>query len=160
MALRRLEGFRHRLSILDPHDGPVSAYKAAESELHDAEVDYKYCVYYPTNEDFIRPPTKAERQLSTIIQEKQVELWDLVEQCMKKGNPLEDIRDGRIVARSSSTPSTTQRPQSKALAIIKANSSVRDGMGPQYVDFRNQQKLGRLTISKHTPGSLHMLMLW
>ena len=111
MALRRLEGFRHRLSTLDPHDGPVSAYKAAESELHDAEVDYKYCLYYPINEGFIRPPTKAERQLSTTTQEKQVELWDLVEHYMMEGRPLEDIRDGRIVRRSSNAPSSTHHDQ-------------------------------------------------
>ena len=111
MALRRLEGFRHRLSTLDPHDGPVSAYKVAESELHDAEVDYKYCLYYPVNENFIRPPTKAKRQLSTTTQEKQVELWDLVEHYMKEGRPLEDIRDGRIIGRSSNTPSSTHHDQ-------------------------------------------------
>ena len=111
MALRRLEGFRHRLSTLDPHDGPVSAYKVAESELHDAEVDYKYCLYYPINENFIRPPTKAKRQLSTTTQEKQLELWDLVEHYMKEGRPLEDIRDGRIVGRSSNTPSSTHHDQ-------------------------------------------------
>ena len=106
-ASRRLEGFRHRLSILDPHDGPVSTYKAAESELHDAEVDYNYCLYYPVDEDFIRPPTKGERQDSTTTQEKQIKLWDLVEQGMKTGRLLEDIRDGRIVTRSSNTPSST-----------------------------------------------------
>ena len=111
MALRRLEVFRHRLSTLDPHDGPVSAYKVAESELHDAEVDYKYCLYYPINENFIRPPTKAKRQLSTTTQEKQLELWDLVEHYMKEGRPLEDIRDGRIVGRSSNTPSSTHHDQ-------------------------------------------------
>ena len=111
MALRRLEGFRHRLSILDTHDGPVSTYKAAESELHDAEVDYNYCLYYPVDEDFIRPPTRVERQVSTTTQEKQITLWDLVEQGMKAGRRLEDIRDGRTVARSSNTPSSTDHDQ-------------------------------------------------
>ena len=111
MALRRLEGFRHRLSTLDPHDGPVSAYKAAKSELHDAEVDYKYCLYYPINEDFKRPPTKAKRQSSTTTEERQVQLWDLVEHHMEEGKPLEDIKCGRIVRRSSSTPSSTHQDQ-------------------------------------------------
>ena len=111
MALRRLEGFRHRLATLNSHDGPVSPYAVAISELHDAEVDYKYCLYYPTNEDFIRPPTKAKRQLLTTTEDRQVELWVLVEHYMGKGKPLEDIRDGRTIRLSSITPSSTHHNQ-------------------------------------------------
>lgn len=111
IALRRFEGFRHRLSTLDPHDGPVSTYKAVESELHDAEVDYNYCLYYPVDEDFIRPPTRAERQVSTTTQEKQIRLWELVEQGMWAGRPLENIRGGKTIARGSNTPSSTHHDQ-------------------------------------------------
>ena len=111
VALRRLEGFRHRLSILDPHDGPVSTYKAAESELHDAEVDYNYCLYFPVDEDFIRPPTRAERLVSTTTQEKQIKLWDLVKQGMELGRPLDEISGGKTIARDSNAPSSTHNDQ-------------------------------------------------
>ena len=111
VALRRLEGFRHQLATLDPHDGPVSTYEVAKSEFHDAEVDYKYCLYYPINEDFVRPPTKAKRQLFTTTEEKQVELWLLVEHYMEEGKPLDDIRNGRVSRLSSITPSSTHHDQ-------------------------------------------------
>ena len=153
MALRRLEGFRHRLSTLDPHDGPVSAYKAAESELHDAEVDYNYCLYYPVNVDFVRPPTKAKRQLSTTPQEKQVELWGLVEHYMKEGRPLDDIRDGRIVGRSSSTPSSTyhdqqERSTSDDGVILNLEDAPSGYSGPSIIDTD-----GRTQVFEQIPES-------
>ena len=138
MALRRLEGFRHRLSILDPHDGPVSVYKAAESELHDAEVDYNYCLYYPVDEDFVRPPTRAERQVSTTTQEKQIKLWDLVEQGMKVGRPLKDIRDARTVACSSNTPPSTHHDQEDSASdggvILNLEDTPAGYSGPRISD--------------------------
>lgn len=151
VALRRLEGFRHWLSILDPHDGPVSTYKAAESELHDAEVDYNYCLYYPVDEDFIRPPMKAERQVSTTTQEKQIKLWDLVEQRMKTGRPLEDIRDGRIVACSSNTPSSTHHDEEEDSAsdggvILNLEEAPSRYSGPRISDPD-----GRSRVSEQIP---------
>ena len=140
MALRRLEGFRHRLATLDPHDGPVSTYEVAKSELHDAEVDYKYCLYYPINEDFIRPPTKAKRQLFTTTEEKQVELWVLIEQYMEEGRQLEDIRDGRIIRLSSITPSSTHHDQQEQSSsddggVILDLEDPRSGYsGPSMID--------------------------
>lgn len=100
MALARVEGLRIRLSAMDPHDGPVSEYKSAEEELHDAEVDYNYCLYFPTDEDFQPPPVSAARKSTpkgTPISER-VRMWSAIEQCMKEGT-LQNLREeGRLAA--------------------------------------------------------------
>ncbi|KAK3170618.1 hypothetical protein OEA41_002699 [Lepraria neglecta] len=98
IALDRLEGFRQRLSGIDPHDGPVSAYQTAQQELHAANVDYNYCLFYPLGAKFLKPPTATSRthgRMQTATQEKRLQMWQLAEQCMKNGT-LQDLRDGRI----------------------------------------------------------------
>ena len=94
VALERVEGLRIQLSAMDPHDGPVSAYKSAKEELHNAEVDYNYCLYFPTDEEFHPPPVSAARNdtpKESDGRERTVRLWDMIEKCMKEGT-LQDLK--------------------------------------------------------------------
>lgn len=98
MALERVEGLRIRLSAMDPHDGPVSAYGSAQQELHDAEVDYNYCLYFPDDEAFQPPPLSTARKFTPKrkdSREHRLRLWSMVEQCMKEGT-LQDLKEGKI----------------------------------------------------------------
>lgn len=110
VALERVEGLRIRLSGMDPHDGPVSAYKSAEDELHDAEVDYNYCLYYPLDEEFCPPPGSAARNpipKGTSTGDS-VRMWDMIERCMKEGT-LPDLREkGRLAAWLKGAPPSIQ----------------------------------------------------
>ena len=98
VALERLNALRFRLSSMSPHDGPVSAYQVAKEELHNAEVDYNYCLYFPSDEAFQSPPLPAARK-STPKKDNSKEyrsrLRSIVEQCMKEGT-LHDLKDGKI----------------------------------------------------------------
>lgn len=98
MALERVKALRFRLSSMSPHDGPVSAYKLAKQELHNAEVDYNYCLYFPSDEAFQPPPLSTAYKSTTTkndIGEYGLRLWSVVEQCMKQGT-LRDLKDGKI----------------------------------------------------------------
>ena len=99
VALERVEAYRIRLSFMDPSDGPVSAYKSAQQELNEAEVDYNYCLYFPSNKAFQSPPLSTARKSTPKNENERREfrlcLWSMVEQCMKEGT-LQDLKDGRI----------------------------------------------------------------
>lgn len=100
MAFERVEGLRYRLSTLNPSDGPVSTYESAREELHEAEVDYNYCLYFPSDEAFLPPPRSAARKITpkkkrSKAEECTLRLWSMVEQCMKVGT-LKDLKDGKI----------------------------------------------------------------
>ena len=111
VALERVEGLRIRLSAIDPHDGPVSEYESAEEELHDAEVDYNYCLYFPTDEEFQPPPVSAARGFNPKerdSRERRVRMWDVIERCMKEGT-LRDLREeGRFAAWLKGAPPSSQ----------------------------------------------------
>lgn len=113
VALERIEGLRIRLSALDPHDGPISAYKSAQQELHNAEVDYNYCLYFPAGEAFQPPPRSTARNSTQKTQdgrEYRLRIWSMVEQCMKEG-VLQDLKEGKTrvsSAERSSQPSPGQ----------------------------------------------------
>ena len=88
---------------MNPNDGPVSAYKSVQQELNDAEVDYNYCLYFPSNSAFQPPPLSTARK-STPKKKKgsrefRLRLWTIVEQCMKDGT-LQDLKDGKIPVNS------------------------------------------------------------
>ena len=103
MALERLEGLRVRLSAMNPHDGPISVYKSAQQELHDAEVDYNYCLYFPVDEAFQPPPLSTARKFAPKEQdsrEYRLRMWSMVEQCMNEGT-LQDLGVGKIRVRSA-----------------------------------------------------------
>ena len=100
VALTRLKGFRERLTGMDPHDGPVSAYQSARVELENAEVEYNYCLYFPINESFGSPPPMSARRgvmAITAKHERRVRIWNLIKKCMKEGT-LQDLRDGKLTA--------------------------------------------------------------
>ena len=103
MALERFEGLRVRLSSMNPHDGPVSAYKSAQQELHNAEVDYNYCLYFPSDEVFHPPPPSTGRNSTPTKEddrEYRLRLWTVVEHSMKEGT-LQALRDGKIRVESA-----------------------------------------------------------
>ncbi|KAL2045272.1 hypothetical protein N7G274_002355 [Stereocaulon virgatum] len=99
IALERIDGYRRRLSAMNPHDGPVSAYESAQQELHAAEVDYNYCLFYPHRAPFLWPPTASARshgRIQTAAQEKRQRFWQLTEICMKNGT-LHELRNGKVL---------------------------------------------------------------
>ena len=105
VALARVEGLRVRLSAMDPHDGPVSAYKTVEEELHNAEVDYNYCLYFPIDEEFHPPPVSAARNLKpkeSNSRERRVRLWEMIEQRMKDGTLQDPNKERKIRVGSDS----------------------------------------------------------
>ena len=98
VALERIEGLRIRLSALNPHDGPVSAYKSTQQELYNAKVDYNYCQYFPAKEPFQPPPHSTARNSTQETKDNgdySSRMWSLVEQCMNEGT-LRDLNEGRI----------------------------------------------------------------
>lgn len=128
MALERVKALRFRLSSMSPHDGPVSAYKSLKQELHNAEVDYNYCLYFPSHDAFQSPPlSTASKSPSTKNDsgEYRLRLWSVVEQCMKKGT-LRDLKDGKIPVSSAecldqaSPAQTEQINGQKALQMLTA----------------------------------------
>ena len=98
MALERLEGLRVRLASMHPHNGPVIAYKLTQQELHYADVDYNYCLYFPSDEAF-QPPPPSTVPNTTPKQEDgreyRMRLWTVVEQSMKEGT-LQALKEGKI----------------------------------------------------------------
>ena len=98
MALERLESLRIRLSSMDPHDGPISAYKSAQQELHNAEVDYNYCLYFPSDQAF-QPPPRFRVSNTTPKKEDgreyRLRLWTVVEHSMQEGT-LQALKEGKI----------------------------------------------------------------
>lgn len=83
---------------MDPHDGPISAYKAAQVEFENAEVDYNYCLYHPSNTKFSPPPPKAyvPGNGNTIIMKGQkYQIWELTKECMVDGT-LQNLKEGKI----------------------------------------------------------------
>ena len=103
MALERVESLRVRLSSMNLHDGPVSAYKSAQEELHNAEVDYNYCLCFPSDEAFQPPPPSTVRNSMPKKEdgrEYRLRLWTMVEQSMKEGT-LQALREGKIRVESA-----------------------------------------------------------
>ena len=102
MALERVEGLRVRLSSMNPHHGPVSAYNSAQDELHNAEVDYNYCLYFPSDEAFQAPPPSTVRNSTPNENDRdyRLRLWTMVEQSMKEGT-LQALREGKIRVESA-----------------------------------------------------------
>lgn len=101
LALSRLEGFIQRLTALDPHDN-YPEFNYAQEEVHKAEVDYNYCLYYPTDKEWRPPPSSDKRDLhkaKELTKPKQwrAALWRLIEKSMKDGT-LEQVKDGTLVA--------------------------------------------------------------
>lgn len=101
LALSRLEGFVARLKALNPGDNHVNIDLARE-EVHNAKVDYNYCLYYPIDKHW-RPPPSAEKRdklkIKSLTKPKQwrAAVWHLVEKSMESGE-LERVKDGRLVA--------------------------------------------------------------
>ena len=103
VSLERFESLRVRLSSMNPHDGPVSAYKSAQEEVHNAEVDYNYCLYFPSDEAFLPPPSSTVRSSTPKKEdhrEYRLRLWTMVEQSMKEGT-LQALREGKIHVESA-----------------------------------------------------------
>ena len=152
IALEKLEGLRQRLSGIEPHDGPVSAYKMAQQELRVAEVDYNYCLFYPLGQKFHKPPTSTTRNSERpqrATQEKRLKNWHLVERCMKDGI-LQDLHEGKIAEFSAdSLKNAPSTQQSKADASYSEGQS-RSGSSVTNLgnmDLRKQQLCGKSTFS-------------
>ena len=101
LALSRLEGFVQRLTGLNPHDNhPEFGY--AQKEVHKAQVDYNYCLYYPVDKEWRPPPSSDKRDMSkakllTKPKQWRAALWRLIEKSMKSGR-LEQVKDGSLIA--------------------------------------------------------------
>ena len=146
MALERVKALRFRLSSMNPHDGPVSAYKLAQQELHDAEVDYNYCLYFPSDDEaFQSPPSSTVRK--SIPKEKdsreyRLRLWSRVEQCMKEGT-LQDLKEGKIRVGSVERliqPSPAQMTQANGQKDLPNSTAT---------DLKQVQVLGQFNLKQH-----------
>ena len=146
VALERLEALRFRLSSMNSHDGPVSAYKAARQEVYNAEVDYNYCLYFPADEVFQSPPLATARESTSKKKdgrEHRLRLWSMVEQCMKEGT-LQDLKEGKIRVASAER---LDQPSSEQLEV--------DGQGdlrsPTATDPKQVQVLGKSSLKPTLP---------
>lgn len=129
MALERLEGLRVRLSSMNPHDGPISAYKSVQQEVHNAEVDYNYCLYFPSDEAFQPPPPSTVRNTTPKKEdgrEYRLRLWTMVEHSMQEGT-LQALREGKIRVESvgrSDYQSPTQSEQIKTHGDLHGSTAT------------------------------------
>lgn len=102
---RRLEVLHKRLSGFED-DNPK--FKKLQNRIHESEVDYNYCQFYPVDEDY--ESLLYQRQADVAEHENEDEsggrgggkrreskppLWPLVEQCMNAGN-LEALKAGKV----------------------------------------------------------------
>ena len=114
MALERVKGLRIRLSTISPHDVSLSVYQSAQQELHDAEVDYNYCMYFPVDEAFQPPPLPTVRRIAQKRKDRteyRIRMWNMIEHCMKEGT-LQNLKHGKVrlsCDEHSSQPSPKQR---------------------------------------------------
>lgn len=152
VALERVEGLRIRLSAMDPHDDPVSAYKSAQQELHDAEVDYNYCLYFPVDEAFLPPPRATARQFMpkrrSVNRERRLCMWSTVEQCMKEGT-LQDLKKGKIRVSSAERLSQLSPALRNALESsdgLEQINGQRDLQLLTVTDVKQTQILGQSTL--------------
>ena len=153
LALTRLEGLRDRLAGMDPHDGPVSAYKAAKTEMENAEVDLNYCLYYPVNEDFSPPPSAPRRtpeKASTATQQKRARIWNLTKKCMVEGT-LEELKDGNL------TKSGAREMDQNA--STKQTVSPRYTTYPENLDSKQSQAFGESRFKPSTSATFWLLMI-
>ena len=155
MALERVKALRFRLSSMDPHDGPVSAYRSVQQELHSAEVDYNYCLYFPSDEAFQSPllstagnSTPKEKDST----DYRLRLWSRVEQCMKEGT-LEDLKKGKI--RVSSEEHSKQPPP----AQTKQDDSQRDLRILTDTDPKQVQVLGQFALMQTLPPRILQVLM-
>ncbi len=67
--------------------------------LHEADVEFNYCFYYPTHEPWRNFPSVGQQgksaRLATRTLEWRIKLRDLVGKCMNDGT-LQDLKDGKI----------------------------------------------------------------
>lgn len=151
VALERVKGLRIRLSAMDPHDGPVSAYKSAQQELHDAEVDYNYCLYFPVDEAFQPPPLSTARKFTPKrkgSRERRLRMWSMVEQCTREGT-LQDLKEGKIRVSSAERlgqPSPAQRSASESSGGLEQTNGQRDLQRSTITDSSQIQILGQFAL--------------
>ena len=129
---------------MNSHDGPVSAYDSAQQELHDAEVDYNYCLYFPSDEEFQSPPLSTARKFPPKRPSKsrnyRMRLWNLVERCMKEGT-LQDLKDDelRVYLNQPSPPQVQQIEGQRDLQMATTT------------DLKQIQVLGQSTLKRAFP---------
>lgn len=150
IARERFEGLRARLSALNPSDGPVSAYKSAQQELHDAEVDYNYCLYFPVNKAFKAPPLSVQRKISQSggSRESRLRMWTKIEQCMKEGT-LQDLKEGKIRVGSSGSlrqPLPAPKPSFGPSGILEQTYDQRDLQTLTATDLEQIRILGQSAL--------------
>ena len=148
MALKRVEGLRLRLSAIDPHDGPVSAYKFAQRELHDAEVDYNYCLYFPVDEAFYPPPLSIIRKAAPKKKhrkELRLRMWSMIEKCMEEGT-LQDLKEGKIRLSSAGQNSPAQGSAFESSDGLEQTNGQKDPQLSIATDPKQIQILGQSAL--------------
>lgn len=148
VALERVEGLRIRLSAIGPHDGPISAYKSAQQELHDAEVDYNYCLYFPVDEAFQSPPLSTAREFTPKKKdrrERRVRMWSMIEQCMKDGT-LQDLKEGEIRVSDAGQQSPAQASAFESSDGLEQTDGQRDLQLSTVTGLKQIQILGQSAL--------------
>lgn len=151
VALERVEGLRVRLSAMDPHDGPVSAYNSAQQELYDAEVDYNYCLYFPVDEAFQPAPVSTERESTPkrrASRELRFRMWSMIEKCMKQGT-LQDLKEGRIRVNSAGClgqPLPAQKTSLESSGGLEQNDNQKENQMSTVTDCEQIRILGQSAL--------------
>lgn len=110
---------------LDASSPDTSEYKQLEKELHDAEIDVNYTIYYPLTEKyqslFPRQGDAGGGETATrkLVAGKPA-MWKMVERCSADGT-LDTLRDGKL---ETSIPVGKRRPAPEKL---RSNQERKDG---------------------------------
>lgn len=126
---------------LDASSPDTSEYKQLEKDVHDAEIDVNYTIYYPliTKYQSLFPGTGGARgrepAARTLVTEKP-DMWNVVEQCTADGT-LEALRDGKLANTipSGKKKPAAEKPRSKRKGKNgRAESKSTKGAAPQEQD--------------------------
>lgn len=127
-ASKRLKRARKEFSALDEAD---AARQQAQRDVHEAEVNVNYAIYYPLDRPYscLYPKRKAEEQEDTLtgVNGDQA-IRQLVEQCMADGR-LKDLREGKLTEQSKSQHSVPVKTASKTKKSTVRADDVDDSDG-------------------------------
>ena len=118
-ATRQLKKLRIRLEKGTSGSAETTS---LQSEVHAAEVDLNYTLFYPLDEKYISLfPRSGRGKIDTSTKqnsEKRPSLWKVVEQCMADES-LEKLRDGKLSLKLTGGDETSRQTASKTMAASK-----------------------------------------
>lgn len=130
--------------LLSTTPSSTPAYTALQAQIHEAEVDLNYALYYPLQEKYtsLYPRTAGQNPGQTrkeiggrgekVVGAEKPPIWALVEKCMADGT-LEALRDGKLGGGSlvlgRGRPKGDGGAKGSGEVVEKAKKSGREGGG-------------------------------